>query len=135
MTLLGIILGFGSALLFAVSYMLSRRAASDERFGQAKLFVMAHVMIAVASLAVIALFLGRRMPSVAEYWAPAVTVSGFYSLGQVLLFVSLRMADASRVAPLLGVKVVAVAVILMLWQGRSRRCKAPPKGAAPRRCG
>jgi hypothetical protein len=53
----------------------------------------------------------EQMPPMSAYAAPLAGAAGFYLVAQLGLLRLLRVADASRVSPLLGVKILIIAVI------------------------
>jgi len=115
---LGLLLSFVSAAGIAVAYVFSRLFLARGSGRSLRLLAIGHVwMGAIAAVVTVALW-PDDMPPVRR-WLPLVALcSGFYLLAQVLLFVSLRRTDASRVAPLIGLKVLAVALIRLLAFGR-----------------
>jgi len=116
MTTLGIFLGLAAAALQSTCYVLTRRYVLL-RGSARRLLVHAHVMMGVASLFVLLIVWDPAMKQVDDYWVQALGAAGFYMLGQLFLFSTLRYADASRISPLLGLKVVMVAI---LWFGLGR---------------
>jgi len=129
MLLLGLILGLFSALGSSVAYLLSRRYAVSQRAlepdqpswrGPMRLLATSHVWLGGCCL-VGAFFL---WPGEADLPASVVTavattagVAFFYMLGNVFLFITLMHTDASRVSPLLGMKIVILAVIVVVALG------------------
>lgn len=120
--LLGILLGLGSALCSSLAYLASRRftvrhAGHEETQpqwrGPLRLMVCAHAMLGVVC-GIAYLFLMPRDPQAQpSNWSWAITttvfVSVLYLTGNTLLFFALRRVEASRVSPLLGMKVVLLA--------------------------
>lgn len=120
---LGILLGLGSALASSLAYLASRRYTvrhaghepGQPRWrGPLRLMVTAHVCLAiVCGIAHLVLMPhGDALPD-DRAWAMTTTVfvALFYLTGNTLLFFVLRMTDASRIAPLLGLKVVLLALV------------------------
>lgn len=124
MYLLGIILGLSSALSSSLAYLASRRftvrhAAHETEQprwrGPLRLMVCSHVCLSVIC-GVAYLFLSPRGAEAQPAdWGWAITttvfVALFYLTGNTLLFFALRLTDASRVAPLLGFKIVLLALV------------------------
>ncbi|MEM9348138.1 MAG: EamA family transporter [Planctomycetota bacterium] len=121
--LLGILLGLGSAFCSSLAYLASRRftvrhAGHEEKEpqwrGPLRLMVCSHLMLSI--LCGVAYFIlrptGDQQP---VDWSWAVTTSVFvalfYLLANTLLFFALRQTEASRIAPLLGFKVVLLAFV------------------------
>ena len=126
---LGIILGLGSALGASLAYLCSRRyavrAAAEEAHQPAwrpplRLLVTAHVwlgLVCAIALPVLLLVTTPTLANVAYAAAMSAGVAFFYLIGNVFLFASLRLTDASRIAPLLGLKVVLLALCVELFAG------------------
>lgn len=122
--LLGILLGLGSALFSSLAYLASRRFtvrhAELEKDqpnwrGPLRLMVCSHAMLGIMC-GIAHLFLTPiNQPSQPADWSWAITttmlVSVLYLTGNTLLFFALRHTEASRVAPLLGMKVVLLALV------------------------
>jgi len=126
---LGILLGLGSALGASLAYLCSRRyavrAAAVETHQPAwrpplRLLVTAHVWLGLAcavALPTLVVTTGLELARPIHAAAMSAGVAGFYLVGNVFLFASLRRTDASRIAPLLGLKVVILALCVELFAG------------------
>lgn len=126
---LGILLGLGSALGASLAYLCSRRyavrAAAVETHQPAwrpplRLLVTAHVWLGLAcavALPTLVVTTGLELARPLHAAGMSAGVAGFYLLGNVFLFASLRRTDASRIAPLLGLKVVILALCVELFAG------------------
>ncbi|MFI4862508.1 MAG: EamA family transporter [Phycisphaerales bacterium JB063] len=125
----GIILGLLSALGASLAYLCSRqyavRAQRDEPDAAPwrpplRLLVTAHVWLGGACTAALPVMLLVTRPTL-DRPAFAVMMSAgvalFYLVGNVFLFLSLQRTDASRVAPLLGMKVILLALTVELFMG------------------
>lgn len=107
----GIALGFVAAALQSVSYVCSRLFVIRRHNAVIHLLVMAHVLMGAVSLAALPFLWSWQLPPLTDYLGPLLAVSIFYLLGQMGLFVALRFTDASRTAPLLGLKIAILAAI------------------------
>lgn len=107
----GIILGLIAAVGQALSYLPSRWFVLRRPKGLLQLLCLAHVMQGLICLPLVWLAWPSDMPHVSVWWKPLLAESLFYFLGQAGLFTALRHTDASRVSPLLGVKVVILAIL------------------------
>jgi len=107
----GIVLGFVAAIFLSASYVLSRLFVIRRERGGVQLLVAAHVIMGAVSLAAIPFAWPRQMPPAQAYATPLAGSVGFYLVAQAALFFALRRTDASRAAPLLGLKVPFLAVI------------------------
>jgi len=110
MLTLGIIFGVATAALQAIAYLLSR-ILFGRGFPLIKLLAMGHVVMAVAAGPVLVAVWRADMPGPAVWLWPVVGTVGGYLIGQCGLFYALRHTEASRVAPLLGLKIVMLAVL------------------------
>jgi drug/metabolite transporter (DMT)-like permease len=109
--LLGILLGFGAAAGLSTSYICSRVFTHKYSGRTLSLLSLSHIAMGVFSLILLPFVWPVRMPQFAQYAVSLIACSGFYLIGQVFLFITLRTANASRVSPLLGLKVFILALI------------------------
>lgn len=128
---LGIVLGLvcaagsSSAYLFSRLYALRHaRDSPDEATwrGPVRLLVCAHLYLGVVcGLAALVLWpRGDRQPADVGWALLTVAgVAGFYLIANASLFMALQRIDASRVAPLLGFKVVVLAMVMRFALGES----------------
>lgn len=122
--MLGIVLGLFAALMQSVSYLCSRHFTHRFNAGSVRLLVLSHLwMGAISSIAAV-LYWPDGMPPLGQYIWPLAGTMFFYLLGQIGLFMALKYTEASRISPLLALKVVILALIgtiflslnLNLWQ-------------------
>ena len=122
--LLGIFLGLSAALASSLAYLASRRftvrhagheSSQPQWRGPLRLMVCSHVMLSlVCGLAFVVLLPSGADRQPADWsWAiqSSALVAVFYLTANTLLFFALRMTEASRIAPLLGFKVVLLALV------------------------
>ncbi|MBI1374057.1 MAG: EamA family transporter [Phycisphaera sp.] len=114
---LGVILAFGTATSQSVAYVLTRQFVVSKHGSVMKLMVMAHLIMGVFAAVGLSLMWDDHLRDVASYAVPLAGSAGWYLVGQGAFFVALRKADASRVSPLLGLKIGAVAILAMLVLG------------------
>lgn len=112
---LGIIFGLLAATCQSLSYIFSRLFVIRRHNAVIQLLVMAHVLMGAVSLAALPLLWPAKMPPVSEFGWTLVWVSLFYMLGQLGLFIALKFTDASRTAPLLGLKIAILAGIAVCF--------------------
>lgn len=130
--LLGILLGLGSAFASSLAYLASRRftvrhAGHEQKQprwrGPLRLMVCSHVMLSVICGAAYLVLMPRGQAMQPADWPWAITttifVALFYLTGNTLLFFALRRTEASRIAPLLGMKVVLLALATQFVLGES----------------
>jgi len=116
---LGIILGFGSAFLQSVSYLSSRIFVNRDRKGVLRLISLSHIIMGVLSVVILVFVWPNKMLAFKEYAFNLLACSFFYLAGQVCLFMALKRSDASRVSPLLGIKVFLLAIISVCFLKQS----------------
>jgi uncharacterized membrane protein len=113
----GVLTGLGAAGCQSLSYILGKRVVRDRAGGSVRLLVYAHAWMGLFSLLALPwLWPGAMPPARALAWPLAATTL-FYLGGQASLFKALARSDASRVSPLLGLKIVLLALISALALG------------------
>lgn len=112
--LLGIVFGFSAALSQSCSYVFSRLFVSRHERGVFDLFVLSHIIMGSWSVALLPFLWPDVMPTSRVVSTDLLATTLFYIAGQVGLFQALRYTDASRVAPLLGLKLPLLTVISVL---------------------
>lgn len=113
----GIIFGLGAASLQSLSYLLSRTFFARHGHSPRLLLVISHTLMGVMALLII-----PWVYPVAMVWNRDVVLGvagagGYYLVGQQALFIALRHIDASRLAPMLGAKIIFLALVSVLWGG------------------
>jgi len=119
----GILFGIGSAACFSVSYLFSRRFVSRFSGGAASLLTISHIIMLAFSAAILPFCWPRAMPTFGEYAGPLCGSAFYYLAGQAALFLALKRSDASRVSPLLGLKILMLVAISVTFLGK--RYSAP----------
>lgn len=115
---LGIGLGLAAAVGQSLSYLQTRHLVARAQDGRLQLLVLAHLIQGLACLLLLPLLWPRDIPDWRQYAWPLVFESLGYLAGQACLFSALRHAEASRIAPLLAVKIVILAGLSWLVLGR-----------------
>lgn len=113
---LGVVAGLAAAAASAVSYLISRHHGRSAG-ASLRLLLLAHVVMGIACLPLIAWLWPAQMPSPARWLPPLVGSAACYLGGQAVVFAALRRMPASRLAPLLGLKIVMLAVIVSFLPG------------------
>jgi drug/metabolite transporter (DMT)-like permease len=113
--LIAIILGLGAAVAQSLSYIFSRLYVMRHPGAFLRLLVLGHLVMGALSLAMLPLLPLDRLPPVEQYIWPLAGAAGFYLLGQAALFGVLRHVEASRISPLLGLKIAILAVITTVF--------------------
>lgn len=115
---IGITAGFAAALGQALSYLFSRRYVQRAGSDILALLVTSHVLMGGASVVLLAVLWPKLHAVTTACLVPLAAATLFYLGGQASLFWALRRAEASRVAPLLGLKILVLAVLVTLFQGQ-----------------
>ncbi|MEO1991505.1 MAG: DMT family transporter [Pirellulales bacterium] len=114
---LGILAGLTNAFFSALSYLLSRHHGQKHRGGSFQLLVLAHVLMGIICIPISWILLPDQLPK-PEAWLPPLVYSAVaYLSGQTALFFTLRRIHASQLAPLLGLKVAVLALIVSFVLG------------------
>jgi drug/metabolite transporter (DMT)-like permease len=117
--LFGVLMGFAAATAQSISYLFGKRYS--RRFPDRSLNLLALSHIWMGSFAFVGFFLllPDQWPAWNELAGPLAAAVGFYLMGQLFLFLALQTSDASRVAPLLGLKILILVIIGLLFRGQS----------------
>ncbi len=118
----GVVAGLVAAFCSALSYLVSRhhgigQRALGRRAVPLRLLALAHVIMAAVCLPACLLLWPTPSPTAAAFALPLAASTAFYLLGQAALFAALGRVEASRIAPLLGLKIVMLAGIVSFALG------------------
>jgi hypothetical protein len=116
---LGVAAGLAAALASAVSYLISRHHGNRAGGGSLRLLVLGHAVMGLACLPVCWWLAPAEWPATPGWLGPLAGSVGCYLAGQAAVFTALKRAAASRIAPLLGLKLVMLAAIVSLLPGGS----------------
>jgi hypothetical protein len=116
-TALGIAAGLTAALASAVSYLVSRHHGNRAGGGSARLLVIAHLVMGLISLPLAWWLRPAAWPGDAAWLVPLAGSVLSYLAGQAAVFAALKRVAASRLAPLLGLKLVMLATLVSLTPG------------------
>lgn len=112
----GVATGLGAAVMQSASYFFSRLYVIRRAKAVRSLMVLAHLLMGAASAVLLpVVWPSAELPPLTSYAWPLAGMAGFYLLGQVGLFMALRTSDASRISPLLGLKIPFLAVVTVLY--------------------
>ena len=115
---LGIIFGLLAAVFQSVSYVCTRLFTKRHKDDIGTLLALSHIIMGIISIILVICLMPRYMPDFARYLPSLLGSTGFYLFGQVFLFSALVTSEASRVSPLLGMKVIILALISFLLLGQ-----------------
>lgn len=111
----GTLLGLGAAVCQSLSYVFSGLFVRTFQRSPHVLLVLAHLAMGVVSALALPLVLPAVLPPWSDFAGPLVGGVVFYLTGQTGLLLALRHTDASRVSPLLGLKLPILAGISVLF--------------------
>jgi EamA-like transporter family protein len=117
--LLGLVLGLIAAVGQSASYVFSRLFVVKRKQGVFRLLVLGHVLMGAVCATALPLLWPESLPPAGDFLGPLLAASGFYLVGQTGLFLALQTSDASRVSPLLALKIVVLALIGVSLLGQS----------------
>ena len=107
----GVMFGLGAASSQAASYIFSRRFSREFPGCTLHQLACSHVWMGGVSILLVPWLWPDTVPAARSLAAPLIGTAGFYLVGQAGLFLALRHTQASRVSPLLGLKVFILALI------------------------
>lgn len=111
----GIGAGLVAALAQTASYFLSRRFMQQVPGGVLPLLATSHLLMGAASVGILLFFLPAVRGLSADCLGPLAGAAGFYLIGQAAMFWTIRRLESSRLAPLLGLKILVLALITSLF--------------------
>jgi len=114
---IGIVLGLAVALTQSVSFLCVRLFVVRRHKGVMRLLILGHVIMGAISAAALPLLWDARAGHVGDFIWPLAAAAGFYLVGQASLMFALTRTDASRIAPLLALKIVVLAMVTATVQG------------------
>lgn len=121
--LFGILAGLAAAFFSSVSYLVSRHHGTREKQASRRMLIFAHVIMgtfsASAALAIYSLEIFSPGMWTWDIWLPCFISTATYFFGTSAVFNVLRKTDASQLSPLLGLKIIALALIVSLVFGQT----------------
>jgi drug/metabolite transporter (DMT)-like permease len=112
---LGILLGLLAALFQSVSYVCTRLFTERHKNDIVSLLALSHIIMGMISIPLAAFLLPADMPKLTVYLPSLLACTGFYLSGQFFLFCALIRSEPSRVSPLLGMKIIMLAMISFIF--------------------
>ncbi len=116
-TLFGILLGLGAALSQCFAYLISRAFVVQHRHAFVQFLLTSHLYMGVMALLVLAAAWPAGMPLPRQAMVPLAGTTLFYIIGQAAMLLLMRFINPSRVAPLLGAKILVLAVLATAFFG------------------
>ena len=115
--MLGIGLGFGAAFLQSLSYVCIRLFNKRHDNTIITLLALSHILMGAISIPLAMWLWPELMPPLTQYGLSLLGSAGFYLLGQFFLFAAIIHSEPSRIAPMLGLKVLMLSMIGVLFLG------------------
>lgn len=116
---IGVVFGLCAAFCQSVSYVFSTLFVRTFHRSALVLLALSHCLMGGFSLVLLPFVRPAQVPPPSVFVVPLVGASTCYLAGQACLFLALRHADASRVSPLLGLKLPILAGITVIILGQS----------------
>jgi len=107
----GIVLGLTAALFQSLSYLFARRFSSGRANPHARLLASSHIVMGVVALAALPWVWPEGVRWDWTWGRPVILCTLYYLVGQGAMFLALQKAEASKVSPLLAIKVVMLAFL------------------------
>jgi drug/metabolite transporter (DMT)-like permease len=114
MFLTGILLGLGAALFQSFSYLFSRSYVKKYH-SPFELLIIGHIIMGAASLVILPFLPTSKLPEFKLFAWPLIACALTYVFAQFSFFMTIRYAAPSRVSPLLGLKIIFIAVFGVLF--------------------
>lgn len=115
MVFIGIILGLCAATSNSVAYLFSRAFLQKHHQSHFHLLAVSHLMLGIVSIGLAAFLWPDNMPSIKDFGLPLLGTALFYLAAQACFFLALRKTEASRLSPMLGAKIIILAIISVLF--------------------
>ncbi len=114
---IGLICGFLCALSHSLCYLFTRRFLIKDGRSSFQLICIGHIYMGIFSVIALALFWQTPEAGWEAIILPLAGAAGFYFLAQASFFRIATWAPASRISPLLGIKIVFLAIIASIFAG------------------
>lgn len=114
---LGIVFGLGAAVFQSLSYLFIRLFNKRHDDNIIALLALSHILMGLISIPLAARLWPESMPPVSQYGLSLLESAGFYLLGQFFLFSAIIHSEPSRIAPMLGLKVLMLSLIGIVFLG------------------
>lgn len=84
-----------------------------------QLLICSHLVIGFFATVLFVFIMPTNIPNVKEFFLPSLGCALFYIGGQWTFFKALRLTEASRISPLLGLKILFIAGVFALFTGQN----------------
>lgn len=118
MMVIGIILGLGGAIFQSFSYLMTRHFM--HRHGSPlHLLIASHIIMGIMAIILLPFAYTPIVLQPSRYLSPLLQCSGFFLIAQATFFLALKNIESSRVSPLLGMKIIIIAIISYLFYDKN----------------
>lgn len=117
MVIYGIILGLLAACSQALSYVFARKFSSGCTNSHVRLLIASHIVMATVGAIALPFFWPAGIAWEWSWIKPLILCAVYYLVGQGLMFVALKSAEASKISPLLAIKVIMLAFLTWWMMG------------------
>jgi len=114
----GIVFGLLAAAAQSSVYVFSRMFVTTPGNSPRMLFALSHAWMGLFAAALLPFCMSADVLNVRGYGLPLAGACAFYLIGQLCLFQAIQWTDASRVSPLLGLKILMLACIAAFVLGQ-----------------
>ncbi|MFM8953413.1 MAG: EamA family transporter [Planctomycetaceae bacterium] len=115
----GLVAGLAAAACSAVCYLITRHHGNRTGGGSLRLLVLGHVIMGLICLPIVWAIRPVTLAAPIRWLPPLLGSTACYLAGQGIVFATLKRMPASRLAPLLGLKIVMLAGIVSLLPGEA----------------
>jgi len=110
---IGVFLGLMAALFQSLSYLCTKAFIRSSHRTTLDLLALGHIVMGVFAVVLLPFVWPASMPPLIRYALPTMGAALFYMTGQAFLFIALFRVDASRISPLLSMKVFLLALLTL----------------------
>jgi len=114
MLILGICCGLLAALCQSFSYICSKIFLEKNKNESIRLLLISHTLMGMLSLLALPFLFNSSFPPLEHVLLPVAGATGYYLMAQVSLFTALKITEASRISPLLGLKILFIALLSVI---------------------
>lgn len=113
---IGILFGLLTAVTQTAGYVVTRLFVLRSRLAVVDLLIASHIVMGAVACVLLGA-LRPELPPIGTWIGPLAGAAGFYVIAQIALLSLMRVANPSRVAPLLGIKIIVLAGISVMFFG------------------
>ena len=117
----GVGFGLGTAFCQSVFYLFTRRFVLRTGRTPLLLLIVSHATMGGFSALLLLALRPHNLPPLTSYGLPLASTVAFYVIAQFALFRVLREVEGSRIAPLLGSKIIVLALLSVFCLGQTLR--------------